>query len=81
MEKELNILRKLSQDDQQSILNLISNSMHNLTPIEIDNTVYEIPTPVYKLIDNLAVQIKELSKLYTSSSSSCLLYTSDAADE
>ena len=72
MEKELGILSKLSQDDQQSILNLISNSMHNLTPIEIDDTVYEIPTPVYKLIDNLAVQIKELSKLYTCSSSSDL---------
>lgn len=63
MEKELKILSKLSKSDQACILKLISKSTQNLTPIEIDNIVYEIPSPVYKLIDNLAIQIKELSSI------------------
>ena len=40
---------------------MISNSSHELTHIEIDDVTYQIPVPVSNLIDNLALQIKELS--------------------
>ena len=35
----------------------------DILPIEIDNVVYEIPVPVYLLIDNLVNQIKQISEL------------------
>ena len=35
----------------------------DILPIEIDNVVYEIPVPVYLLIDNLVNQIKHISEL------------------
>jgi len=61
MYKQIEILNKLTKDEQASVLKMISDSTSNLTPIEIDNVVYEIPFPVYDLIDNLALQIKEMS--------------------
>jgi hypothetical protein len=63
MYKEIEILEKLTKEDQSSILSMISSSTSNLTPIEIDSVVYEIPFPVYDLIDSLALQIKEMSVL------------------
>ena len=33
----------------------------DMIPIEIDGVVYDIPLPVQYLIDNLALQIKEMS--------------------
>jgi len=63
MYEQLEILSKLTKDEQSSILKMISDSTFNLTPIEIDSVVYEIPFPVYDLIDNLAIQIKEMSLL------------------
>ena len=35
----------------------------DILPIEIDNVVYEIPVPVYLLIDNLVNQIKHISEI------------------
>ena len=42
---------------------MISKSTSDLSPIEIDDIVYQIPDIVHNLIDNLALQIKELSTL------------------
>lgn len=63
MYEHLKILNKLTEDEQSCILQMISNSTIELTPIEINNVVYEIPFPVYDLIDNLASQIKEMSSI------------------
>ena len=60
MYEQLEILSKLTKDEQSSILKMISDSTFNLTPIEIDSVVYEIPFPVYDLIDNLVIQVQEL---------------------
>ena len=35
----------------------------DILPIEIDNVIYEIPVPVYLLIDNLVNQIKHISEI------------------
>jgi hypothetical protein len=61
MSNAIEALEKLPQADQDSLLAMISNSSFNLTHIEIDDTVYQIPVPVSQLIDNLALQIRELS--------------------
>lgn len=61
MYEHLEILSKLTESEQSCILEMISNSTTDLTPIEINDIVYEIPFPVYDLIDNLALQIKEMS--------------------
>ncbi len=63
MQKDIEILSKLNAEDQVSILEIISRSTSDLSPIEIDDAVYQIPSAVHNLIDNLALQIKELSTL------------------
>ncbi len=55
-------LSDLSEEDIEEALKQISNSTSEDTiPIEIDGVIYDIPLPVQYLIDNLALQIKELS--------------------
>jgi hypothetical protein len=55
-------LSGLSEEDIEKALNKISNNRSSDTiPIEIDGVVYDIPLPVQYLIDNLALQIKEMS--------------------
>ena len=61
MSDAIDALGKLTKDEQDSLLAMISDSSFELTHIEIDDVTYQIPMPVYKLIDNLALQIKELS--------------------
>jgi|TARA_Y100000310_G_scaffold83649_1_gene80305 hypothetical protein len=52
----------LSEEDIEKALKQISNNPDEDTiPIEIDGVIYDIPLPVQYLIDNLALQIKELS--------------------
>jgi hypothetical protein len=52
----------LSKEDIEKALKQISNNPdNNMIPIEIDGVIYDIPLPVQYLIDNLALQIKELS--------------------
>jgi hypothetical protein len=63
MQKDIEILSKLTAEEQISILEIISRSASELSPIEIDDVVYQIPDTVHDLIDNLALQIKELSTL------------------
>jgi hypothetical protein len=63
MQKDIEILSKLTAEEQISILEIISRSASDLSPIEIDDVVYQIPDTVHDLIDNLALQIKELSTL------------------
>ena len=63
MQKDIEILCKLTAEEQISILEIISRSASDLSPIEIDDVVYQIPDTVHDLIDNLALQIKELSTL------------------
>ena len=54
-------LRNLSEEDIESALEQISGASENTIPIEIDGMIYHIPLPVQYLIDDLALQIKELS--------------------
>ena len=63
MLKDIDIISKLTAEEQSSILEIISRSASDLSPIEIDDIVYQIPDAVHNLIDNLAMQIKELSTL------------------
>ena len=63
MQRGIEILGKLTMEEQESILKMISYSTSDLSPIEIDDIVYQIPDTVHDLIDNLALQIKELSTL------------------
>jgi|TARA_R100000750_G_scaffold904_3_gene1012 hypothetical protein len=52
----------LSEEDIEKALKQISNNPdEDMIPIEIDGVIYDIPLPVQYLIDNLALQIKELS--------------------
>ena len=52
----------LSKEDIEKALKQISNNPDkDMIPIEIDGVIYDIPLPVQYLIDNLALQIKELS--------------------
>ena len=61
MSNAIEILEKLTKDEQDKLLSMVSNSSSDLTPIEIDGVIYQIPSQVSKLIDNLAMQIKEIS--------------------
>ena len=61
MSNAIDALGKLTKDEQSLLLAMISNSSYELTHIEIDDVTYQIPLPVSNLIDNLALQIKELS--------------------
>ena len=54
-------LSNLSEKDIEEALKQISSNSEDMIPIEIDGVVYDIPLPVQYLIDNLALQIKELS--------------------
>jgi hypothetical protein len=55
-------LSGLSEEDIEKALNKLSNNNSSDTiSIEIDGVVYDIPLPVQYLIDNLALQIKEMS--------------------
>ena len=63
MQRGIEILGKLTMEEQESILKMISYSTSDLSPIEIDDIVYQIPYIVHDLIDNLALKIKELYTL------------------
>ena len=52
-------LRK--EDIEKALKQISKNPDKNMIPIEIDGVIYDIPLPVQYLIDNLALQIKELS--------------------
>ena len=56
-----NPLSGLSPGEMGEILRGLSSE--DILPIEIDNVVYEIPVPVYLLIDNLVNQIKHISEI------------------
>ena len=58
----IDALIDFSKEDIEKALEQISkNPDKNMIPIEIDGVIYDIPLPVQYLIDNLALQIKELS--------------------
>tara|TARA_R110002020_G_scaffold2679_1_gene12609 strand:- start:1839 stop:2054 length:216 start_codon:yes stop_codon:yes gene_type:complete len=58
----IDTLIDFSKEDIEKALEQISkNSDKDMIPIEIDGVVYDIPLPVQYLIDNLALQIKEMS--------------------
>ena len=48
-------------DIEEALKQISNNSNKDRIPIEIDGVVYDIPLPVQYLIDNLALQIKELA--------------------
>tara|TARA_Y100001938_G_C8060960_1_gene417201 strand:- start:425 stop:637 length:213 start_codon:yes stop_codon:yes gene_type:complete len=64
MSNAIEILEKLTKEEQEKLLTMVSDSSSDLAPIEIDSIIYQIPIPVHKLIDNLALQIKELSGMH-----------------
>lgn len=55
-----NLLSGLSPGQMGEILRDLDPG--DFLPIEIDNVVYEIPVPVYLLIDSLVNQIKHISE-------------------
>jgi|TARA_R110000824_G_scaffold3880_3_gene18580 hypothetical protein len=58
----IDALIDFSKEDIEKALEQISkNPDKDMIPIEIDGVVYDIPLPVQYLIDNLALQIKEMS--------------------
>ena len=58
----IDALSNLSEEDIEEALKQISNApSEDMIPIEIDGIIYDIPLPVQFLIDNLALQIKELA--------------------
>ena len=58
----IDALSNLSEEDIEEALKQISNApSEDMIPIEIDGVIYDIPLPVQFLIDNLALQIKELA--------------------
>jgi len=61
MAKVINALSNLSHEDIENALKQISGESGDTIPIEIDGSVYHIPLAVQYLIDDLALQIKELS--------------------
>jgi len=64
MSNAIEILEKLTKDEQDKLLSMVSDSSSDLIPIEIDGVIYQIPVSVSKLIDNLAMQIKEISHIH-----------------
>jgi|TARA_Y100001951_G_scaffold101541_1_gene106603 hypothetical protein len=61
MVEVIDALTNLSEEDIENALEQISKQSGDTIPIEIDGMVYNIPLPVQYLIDDLALQIKELS--------------------
>ena len=61
MAEVIDALTNLSEEDIENALEQISKQSGDTIPIEIDGMVYNIPLPVQYLIDDLALQIKELS--------------------
>jgi|TARA_Y100000310_G_scaffold331595_1_gene405429 hypothetical protein len=61
MVEVIDALNNLSEEDIESALEQISKQSGDTIPIEIDGMIYHIPLPVQYLIDDLALQIKELS--------------------
>ena len=56
MQRGIEILGKLTMEEQESILKMISYSTSDLSPIEIDDRIYYIPSAVNELIENLYSQ-------------------------
>mgnify|MGYP003138681958 FL=1 len=61
MVEVIDALTNLSEEDIENALEQISKQSGDTIPIEIDGMIYNIPLPVQYLIDDLALQIKELS--------------------
>lgn len=63
MVEVIDALTNLSEEDIENALEQISKQSGDTIPIEIDGMIYNIPLPVQYLIDDLALQIKELSSI------------------
>lgn len=59
----IQVLSKLSDKERAAVMNMIENSSDDLTPIEIDYTIYQIPKKVADLINNLVDQISDISTM------------------
>jgi len=60
MAKSLESISRLSIDLQEEVLKKVASGMY---PIELDGIIYEVPEPIYELINNLVIQVEQLSGL------------------
>ena len=60
MAKSLESISRLSRELQEEVLERVSSG---ICPIEVNGVLYEIPEPVFALINDLVMQIQELSRL------------------
>ena len=55
-------LANLPLSEQEKVLQSLANT-EELSPIEVDGTVYHIPSPVIGLIDSLWLQLQEKEEI------------------
>ena len=60
MAKSLESISRLSRELQEEVLERVSSG---ICPIVVNGVLYEIPEPVFALINDLVMQIQELSRL------------------
>ena len=61
MAKSLESISRLSRELQEEVLERVSSGV---CPIELDGILYDVPEPIFALINGLVAQIQELSNLY-----------------
>lgn len=61
MAKSLESISRLSKELQEEVLERVASG---ICPIELDGILYEVPEPIFALINGLVAQIQELSNLY-----------------
>mgnify|MGYP001358653247 FL=1 len=60
MAKSLESISRLSRELQEEVLERVASG---ICPIELDGILYEVPEPIFALINSLVSQIQELSNL------------------
>ena len=55
-------LANLPLSEQEKVLQSLANT-EELSPIEVDGTVYHVPSPVIGLIDSLWLQLQEKEEI------------------
>ena len=61
MAKSLESISRLSRELQEEVLERVASGV---CPIELDGILYDVPEPIFALINGLVSQIQELSNLY-----------------